>query len=68
MLKRFACLFFVLVFLIAACKKKVIVENGAKEIGSGSGRRFVVEPRFESENVEVPGSLLPVEKRKSAPK
>jgi len=28
---------------------------------------FVVEPRFESENVEVPGSLLPVEETQIRP-
>ena len=60
-------MFFALVFLTTACKKKEVVENGAKKSGPVLAEGFVVEPRFESENVEVPGSLLPVEETQIRP-
>jgi membrane fusion protein (multidrug efflux system) len=67
MVIRFAVSLSVLVFLISACKQKAAVENGARKSGPVLAEGFVVEPRSESENVEVPGSLLPVEETQIRP-
>ncbi|WHZ07125.1 MAG: putative Co/Zn/Cd efflux system membrane fusion protein [Cytophagales bacterium] len=45
----------------ASCKKKVVVLPTTNRQNLVLADGFIVEPRSESENVEVPGSLLPVE-------
>jgi len=60
MLKRFIVGIFVASLLVTACKKKVVVIGG-RTMGPLSVEGFVVEAHSESENIEVPGSLLPVE-------
>lgn len=55
-----ACLVF------SSCKKKVVVLP-LKSTGPLSVEGFVVEPHSESENIEVPGSLLPVEETQIRP-
>lgn len=52
--------------LITACKKKAIV-MAPKATGPLSVEGFLVEPHSESENIEVPGSLLPVEETQIRP-
>src|SRR5258708_35831434 len=67
MLRRIAVLFFVLMIFMTACKRKSVVVNAARKAGRVLAEGFVVEPRTESENVEVPGSLLPVEETQIRP-
>lgn len=52
--------------LLSSCKKKAIVQ-AAKKAGPLSVEGFVVEARSESENIEIPGSLLPVEETQIRP-
>ncbi|MBI3482772.1 MAG: efflux RND transporter periplasmic adaptor subunit [Bacteroidetes bacterium] len=67
MLRRIVALAFVLMIFMTACKKKSVVVNAAHKSGPVLAEGFVVEPRVESENVEVPGSLLPVEETQIRP-
>lgn len=67
MVRRIVALFFVFVFVMTSCKKKSIVVNGARKSGPILAEGFVVQPQIESENVEVPGSLLPVEETQIRP-
>ncbi len=66
MLKRFVIGIFITSLLVSACKKKVLVTN-ARYTGPLSVEGFVVEAHSESENIEVPGSLLPVEETQIRP-
>jgi len=66
MLKRFAVGILVATLLVSACKKKAVVMT-SKNAGPLSVEGFVVEPHSESENIEVPGSLLPVEETQIRP-
>jgi membrane fusion protein (multidrug efflux system) len=67
MLRKNILLIFIFTVAATACKKKAVVVNGTKKSGYVLAEGFVVEPRFESENVEVPGSLLPVEETQIRP-
>lgn len=67
MLRSAVVLFFVSVFFLTACKKKPVVVNAARKGGPILAEGFIVEPQVESENVEVPGSLLPVEETQIRP-
>ncbi len=67
MLRRIVVLFFVLMSFMTACKKKTVVVNAGRMSGPILAEGFVVEPHIESENVEVPGSLLPVEETQIRP-
>lgn len=67
MLRRFVVLFFVSVFVMTSCKKKPVAVNTARKSGPILAEGFVVQPQVESENVEVPGSLLPVEETQIRP-
>jgi membrane fusion protein (multidrug efflux system) len=58
--------FIAVVLLGSACKKKVAV-NTAPKFGAMGVEGFIVEPHSESENIEVPGSLLPVEETQIRP-
>src|SRR6516162_1107725 len=66
MLKKFIVGIFVASLLVTACKKKVVVMGG-RSTGPLTVEGFVVESHSESENVEVPGSLLPVEETQIRP-
>ncbi len=66
MFKRFILGIFIASLLLAACKKKVVV-TAARNMGPLSVEGFVVEAHSESENIEVPGSLLPVEETQIRP-
>jgi membrane fusion protein, multidrug efflux system len=66
MLKRFTIGIVVAAVLVAACKKKQVVV-AAKKSGPLLVEGFVVQPHSESENIEVPGSLLPVEETQIRP-
>jgi membrane fusion protein (multidrug efflux system) len=66
MLKRFAVGTLIATLLVSACKKKVVV-MAPKNAGPLSVEGFVVEPHSESENIEVPGSLLPIEETQIRP-
>jgi membrane fusion protein (multidrug efflux system) len=66
MLRKLAVSLLVLAF-VAACNKKATVENAQRKSGPVLAEGFVVEPRAESENIEVPGSLLPVEETQIRP-
>ncbi|MGC4022706.1 MAG: efflux RND transporter periplasmic adaptor subunit [Cyclobacteriaceae bacterium] len=67
MFKRFAILFLIFTIFLVSCKKKTTALPGAKKSGPVEAEGFIVEPRLESENVEVPGSLLPVEETQIRP-
>lgn len=68
MLRKLAVSLSVLAFLASACgDKKAAVDLGQRKSGPVLAEGFVVEPRSESENVEVPGSLLPVEETQIRP-
>lgn len=67
MLRKLAVSLLVLASLASACNKKAAVENGKRGSGPVQAEGFVVEPRSESENIEVPGSLLPVEETQIRP-
>lgn len=58
--------FVTVAMLASACKKKVAAP-AARMGGPLSVEGFVVEPHTESENIEVPGSLLPVEETQIRP-
>lgn len=60
-------MFFVSVFLLTSCGKKPAVVNAPRKGGPILAEGFIVEPHVESENVEVPGSLLPVEETQIRP-
>jgi membrane fusion protein (multidrug efflux system) len=66
MLKRFTIGILVAALVVSACKKKVVVMP-AKSTGPLSVEGFIVEPHSESENIEIPGSLLPVEETQIRP-
>ena len=66
MLRKFIVGIFVTAFLVTACKKKVVV-TGGRATGPIAVEGFVVEGHSESENIEVPGSLLPVEETQIRP-
>ncbi|HEV8514696.1 MAG TPA: efflux RND transporter periplasmic adaptor subunit [Cyclobacteriaceae bacterium] len=66
MLRKFIVGLLVASLLLSACKKKVVV-TGGKAMGPLSVEGFVVEGHAESENIEVPGSLLPVEETQIRP-
>src|SRR6478736_387949 len=66
MLRKFIVGIFVASFFIVACKKKVVV-TGARSAGPLAVEGFVVEAHSESENIEIPGSLLPVEETQIRP-
>src|SRR6478609_5090928 len=66
MFRKFIVGIFVASFFIVACKKKVVV-TGARSAGPLAVEGFVVEGHSESENIEVPGSLLPVEETQIRP-
>lgn len=67
MLKKLSLLIFVFVIFMTGCKKKKVVANNARQSGPISAEGFVVESHAESENIEVPGSLLPVEETQIRP-
>jgi len=52
---------------MTGCKKKKVVVNNARQSGPISAEGFVVESHAESENIEVPGSLLPIEETQIRP-
>lgn len=66
MMKKFCLLLIVVTGLVQGCKKKVVVMPVRKP-NAVVAEAFVVEPHRESENVEVPGSLLPVEETQIRP-
>src|SRR5579864_1557452 len=66
MVKKFILGIFIVSLLVSACKKKVVV-TAKKNGGPLSVEGFIVEPHSESENIEVPGSLLPVEETQIRP-
>src|SRR5882672_10362103 len=66
MLKKIIVGIFVASLLVSACKKKVVV-TGGRAMGPLAVEGFVVEGHSESENIEVPGSLLPVEETQIRP-
>ncbi|MBS1557931.1 MAG: efflux RND transporter periplasmic adaptor subunit [Bacteroidetes bacterium] len=51
----------------SACKKKQVVMPGVQRSNLILAEGFIVQPRAESENIEVPGSLLPVEETQIRP-
>jgi len=61
MIKRLFAFLFVAVFFITSCEKKKSAPTATAKKGPVYAEGFVVEPETESENVEVPGSLLPME-------
>ncbi len=65
MVKTFTA-FLVSILLVTACKQKAKV-IAAKSGGPLLVEGFVVEAHTESENIEVPGSLLPVEETQIRP-
>jgi membrane fusion protein (multidrug efflux system) len=69
MLKNSTGLFFAAVFCfsLAACKHKATLKANAKKSGVLSVEGFIVEARQESERIEVPGSLLPIEETQIRP-
>jgi membrane fusion protein (multidrug efflux system) len=67
MLNRIVVLVFVFVFFMSACKKKQVALSATRKSGPVLAEGFVVQPQIESENVEVPGSLLPVEETQIRP-
>jgi membrane fusion protein, multidrug efflux system len=66
MFKRFIIGIFIAALLVSSCKKKVVVTTG-RNAGPLSVEGFVVEAHSESEHIEVPGSLLPVEETQIRP-
>jgi membrane fusion protein (multidrug efflux system) len=66
MLRRFIVGVLVATFFLTACKKKAVVQ-AARKPGALSVEGFVVEEHVESENIEIPGSLLPVEETQIRP-
>ncbi len=69
MLKNSTGLFFAAVFCfsLVACKHKAALKANAKKSGVLSVEGFIVEARQESERIEVPGSLLPIEETQIRP-
>ena len=67
MLRRIIVFTLMSLFFMSACKKKAVIVAAARNPMAVQAEGFVVEPRFESENVEVPGSLLPVEETQIRP-
>ena len=67
MLRRIVVLCFVSVFVMTSCKKKSVAVNVMGKGGPIMAEGFEVQPQVESENVEVPGSLLPVEETQIRP-
>lgn len=61
MTKRLFVLLLVSVLCVTSCEKKKSAPVAAAKKGPVIAEGFVVEPQVESENVEVPGSLLPME-------
>ncbi|MBS1950657.1 MAG: efflux RND transporter periplasmic adaptor subunit [Bacteroidetes bacterium] len=61
MCKRIPLISLIILMAAASCKKKVVVLPTTNRQNLVLADGFIVEPRSESENVEVPGSLLPVE-------
>src|SRR5258706_11208672 len=66
MCRKFTIVFFVAATLLSSCKKKV-VQMPVRKMGLLSVEGFIVEGHAESENIEVPGSLLPVEETQIRP-
>ena len=66
MLREFTIVFFAAALLLSSCKKKV-VQMPVRKMGLLSVEGFIVEGHAESENIEVPGSLLPVEETQIRP-
>lgn len=60
-------MFLVSVLVMTSCKKKSVGANAARKAGPILAEGFEVQPQIESENVEVPGSLLPVEETQIRP-
>src|SRR5579871_6899324 len=66
MIRRFQLGIFIAIFFVVGCKKKPVTQ-AAKKVQALSVEGFVVEAHTESENIEVPGSLLPVEETQIKP-
>ena len=66
MLRRFILGVLVASLFTTACKKKVVVQ-APKKAAVLSVEGFLVETHSESENIEIPGSLLPVEETQIRP-
>src|ERR1700704_4286454 len=66
MLRRLILGVLVTALFMTACKKKAVVQ-AARKAGVLSVEGFVVEAHSESENIEIPGSLLPVEETQIRP-
>ncbi|HCW08488.1 MAG TPA: efflux RND transporter periplasmic adaptor subunit [Cytophagales bacterium] len=66
MQKKIFILISVLALLFASCKNKKVATTAHKS-GPTIAEGFIVEPHIESENVEVPGSLLPFEETQIRP-
>ena len=67
MIKRFVILSLICSIFITSCKKKPSALAAVKKSGPVEAEGFIVEPHVESENVEVPGTLLPVEETQIRP-
>ena len=66
MVRKIAFTLLVASVLWTGCKKKMAAPT-AREMTALSVEGFIVEPHSESENIEVPGSLLPVEETQIRP-
>ncbi len=66
MVRKFTVTILIAALFFSACKKKVVVLTAGKK-GPLSVDGFVVQARSESENIEIPGSLLPVEETQIRP-
>ncbi|MBS1683072.1 MAG: efflux RND transporter periplasmic adaptor subunit [Bacteroidetes bacterium] len=65
--KRIAILCIVTLPFLISCKGKKVELPSVNKPGAVLAEGFVVEPQVESENVEVPGSLLPMEETQIRP-